>query len=185
MKKIPTAAIIFLLIPLLFSCAGYPSADNTLSALLSPYECEIAVNDGDGIYTAHVSRDGEGELHFDFCEPALLSGTEYVCDKDGLSVVYNDLRIPVGGFSGGKITRGVTVWQKMLTPDGEYGVRTSNDGGKKQYVITNDETEYRFDAETNSPVLIKNGDITITITDFRLKNDKTLQGAGENIESGA
>ena len=184
MKKTLAYTVIFLLIPLLFSCAGTPEAENTLSVLFMPYECEIAVNDGDGIYTARVSRDGAGELHFDFSEPALLSGTEYVCGKDGLSVVYNDLKIPVGDIPGGKITRGVTVWQKMLSPEGEYGVRASSDGGKKQYVITNDETEYRFDAETNSPVLIKNGDITITITDFRLKNDKSLQGAGEDIEEG-
>ena len=101
---------------------------------------------------------------------------EYVCGDGGISVVYNELKIPLGDYSNGKISRGVTAWRGMLTPDGE-NARVSSDG-KGRYTVTSGEVEYRFDMETNAPVLIKNGDITITITNFRREIDKSSEGAG-------
>ncbi len=184
MKKIQVFTILLLTVFLLFSCAGAPDTENVLSVMYEPYVCDVAVNDKDVIYAASAKRDAEGNVSFELIQPALLYGTEYVCGKDGLSVVYKDLEIPVGDYAKGKITRGVAVWRDMLCPEGDFIAHVKNDNGVRQYVIANDTAEYRFDAKTKAPVLIKSGDITITITNFRLQNDKSSEGAGENIESG-
>ena len=71
-----------------------------------------------------------------------------------------------------------------MKPDGEYSVRSSTENGKKGYIMSDGKTEYVFDAETNTPVYIKSGDITITVTEFLKADDKPSESAGENIEGG-
>ena len=182
MKKIVIFITLFTLLPLLFSCAGLPAANDALSVFDLPYTCEAAINDGDGIYTAKFENTKDA-LIMKLTEPALLCGTEYVCQSGGVSVVYNDIIIPLGDYANGKISRGVCVWADMLNPDGLDTYHVSADNGKGQYVITDGKTEYRIDTKTNAPVMIKHGDITITITNFRLQNDKSSEGEGADIKS--
>lgn len=153
---------------LLCSC-GVPDVKTLSKVLSDPYEAQIAVNDKDNVYTAAVTYDGYS-LSLVFSEPDLLCGITYGF-KDGKSyIVYNDLNIPFEpGNKKDGISGGVLIWKKLLSADGEYTVRRAGE----QYIMTDGKTEYRFDKETKIPVFIKSGDITITFTDFRAKNDQT------------
>lgn len=177
MKRIITVFAVILL-AFLCSCGGAPDQASLTRVLRQPYEAVVAVNEGGSVYTAAVSYDGAA-LSFEFSEPELLRGISYGFEDGKSRVTYNDISIPVeladtdGGISGG-----VLVWKDMLEANGEYTVRRAGDGQRKQYALTDGKTEYRFDADKNTPVFIKCGDITITFTDFKVKNDKTSEGAG-------
>lgn len=169
MKKVFITLFAVLLTAVLCSCGAVPDRITLSKALRGPYRADIAVSDGDGVYTAVVSYDGD-TTSFEFSEPALLCGISYGFTREKSYMIYNDLTIPFDVKNAqDKISTGVTVWKKLLSADGEYTVRRAGE----QYVMSDGKTEYRFDAATNLPVCIKSGDITITFTDFKVKNDQT------------
>ncbi len=185
MKKITSVILLTVFLLAVCSCGAVPDKDELSSALLSPYKATALINDGGDVYTADISLDEKGVLSLCISEPALLCGVSYGFTGDESYVVYNDLMIPLDEEkAAGRFSKGVLVWKDMLSPDGDYSVRSVADKQKKQYVMTDGKTEYRFDGD-KKPVLIKNGDITITISDFRIKNDKASESIGADIESGA
>lgn len=154
---------------LLCSCGQVPDRIALSEALRKPYEATVAVNDNESVYKATVCSDENG-IVFTFTEPELLRGISYGFDNEKSCIVYNDLSIPVDlNGARDKLSSGVLVWKKLLIADGEYTVRRAND----QYVMTDGKAEYRFESENFTPVFIKNENITITITDFKVKNDQT------------
>lgn len=173
MKKAIIITFAVLLSVLLCSCGAVPDRITLSEILQKPYEAEIAIRDGDNVYTASVCLD-ESALCIEFSEPALLCGISYGFTPEQSYIVYNELNIPFDyGDAQDNFSYGVTVWKELLSAEGEYTVRCVNNGQNKQYSMTDGKTEYRFDASTNAPVFIKRGDITITFTDFKAKNDKT------------
>ena len=162
-----------------------PGRDEVTSSLLLPYDAKIAVNDGGDVYVASVSYDG-GTLCLKFSEPSLLCGISYGFSGKNSYIVYNELYIPFAeGKSGDRISNGVLVWKKMLLPEGGGTVRRVSEGQKRYYVLTDGETEYFFDCETGAPASIRSGDITITFSDFRGKNDTASEGTGADLRVGS
>ena len=185
MKKFISITLLTIFILTVCSCGALPDKNELCSALLSPYEATAAIRDGDDVYTAKITLD-DGVLSLLFSEPALLCGVSYGFTENESYVVYNDLNIPINAEkAAGRFSKGVMVWRDMLTPDGEYTVKSMTDGQKKQYIMTDGKTEYRFDSTGNTPVMIKSGDITITISDFRIKDDKTPESNSADIKGGA
>ncbi|MBQ7700409.1 MAG: hypothetical protein IJT49_08725 [Clostridia bacterium] len=168
MKKIITAvAVLFSVI--LCSCGAAPDAETLLSVLKDPYEAETAISDKDSVYTATVLFDSNALL-FKLSAPELLCGVSYGFDKENSYIVYNGQSIPFeADGADDTVSGGVLVWKKLLSANKEYTARRSAD----QYVVTDGKTEYRFDKETKLPLYIKSGNITITFTNFKVKNDKT------------
>jgi hypothetical protein len=183
MKKFIPLILLISILPLFSACGAAPEADTLKDVFYKPYTCKIAVNDGEDVYSASVTFDGEDSI-LTFSDPAILCGTGYGKGKDGGYIVYNDLKISLDENSDGKIVRGVSVWHKMMKPDKEYGVRSSTENNKKVYIMSDGKTEYVFDAETDTPVNIKDGDITITFTEFIKTNDKPSESAGEDLAGG-
>lgn len=184
MKKLVPIFLFIFVLPLFSACAELPEYQALRDVFYKPYTCEIAVKDNDDVYSAAVIYDGD-DLVMTFSEPSILCGTSCGRGAEGGYIVYNDLKIPLDSKTDGRIVRGASIWQKLMTPDGEYSVRSSNENGKKVYIMSDGKAEYVFDADKNAPVYIKSGDITITVGDFKNTNDKPSESAGENIESGA
>ena len=182
MKKLLSAALFALII--LCSCAGLPDRGSLVSVLDTPYEAEAAIAEDGSIYRVLFSRDADGTVTVTFREPFALCGISYAFDGSGSRIVYKDLEIPVNVSDGG-ISTGVISWKTLLCADGGYTVRQTTENGRKIYVMSDGETEYRFDAVTGSPMLIKNEKTTITFTEFRNKNDKPSESTGPDITSGA
>ena len=173
MKKLFIFVFVCLSAVLLCSCGSVPDRLTLAKVLKEPYEAKIAVSDNGDVYAASISYDGN-TLSLSFSEPELLCGISYGFSEDQSRVVYKDLSIPVDlSAMRDRISGGVLVWKDLLEANGEYTVRRAGDGQKKQYIMTDGKAEYRFDADTNTPAYIKSGDITITFTDFRAKNDQT------------
>ena len=169
MKKITVFAFAVIMSAVLCSCTAVPDRLTLSKILYQPYTADIAVCDGDDVYTAALSYDGD-KYTLIFSEPALLCGVSYGFTSEECYIVYNDLNIPLDNKNAkSKITGGVFVWKDLLAANGEYTVRSAGE----QYVMSDGKTEYRFDKETKIPVFIKSGDITITFTDFRAKNGQT------------
>lgn len=183
MKKTIVAALSLAL--LLCSCAGLPDRGSLRSVLETPYEAEAAVTDEDCAYVTRVDRDASGRLTVTFSEPAALCGVSYTHDTDGSRLVYKDLDIPIVAPAADRISSGVLVWMRLLSPSDEYTVRSSSENGKKIYVMSDGKTEYRFDAQTGYPIMIRNEKTTITFTGFRIKNDKPSEGSRPDIKGGA
>ena len=179
MKK-RIAVLFMLLTSLLFSsCSSDSALRGTVGALEKPYKASVRVSEGGDVYEVELELDENGTMTIKFLEPSLLCGISYGFGKDSGYLSYGGVSISLDGKAAkDKVSGGVYVWYDMLLPDDTpLTGRRVKEGDKTYTVISDGDTEYKFDKKTGLPVLITRSDTAISFTEF-IQNAELPEGTG-------